>query len=39
MANEWKDRYKKMLYEFRDVSNNVYIPMLTKAQDWHYEQE
>lgn len=26
-------------YEFKDISNNLYIPMLLKAQEWYYERE
>lgn len=26
-------------YELKDVSNNIYIPLLMKAQEWSYEQE
>ncbi len=26
-------------YELKNVSNNAYIPMLIKAQEWSYEQE
>lgn len=26
-------------YDLKDVSNNVYIPMLIKAQEWYYERE
>lgn len=34
-----KMRKLKTEYEFIDVSNNIYIPMLTKAKEWDYEQE